>query len=100
MAPKTSPYVNAQAQRLVAHIAARSGDWHGAAEAWHSARGIMLDARVPFDAAVLALELSQEAPNGNAGRDASRTEAIATFERLRARPWLDRARRGAARQMG
>jgi class 3 adenylate cyclase/tetratricopeptide (TPR) repeat protein len=97
VAPKTSPHVNAQVQRLAAHLAARGGDWSAAACRWHGAWKIMSDAGVPFDAAVLALELAEQTPDEDAGVQANRTEAMATFERLRAEPWLERARRGAAR---
>jgi hypothetical protein len=97
VAPKTSPHVNAQVQRLAAHLAARGGDWNAASVDWHRAWGIASEAGIQFDAAVLALELAEEAPDGEAALEATRAEAIATFERLRAEPWLERARRAAAR---
>ncbi len=99
VAPKTSPHVNAQVKRLAARLAARGGDWGAAAERWRGAGKIMREAGVPFDAAVLALELAEQAPDGDANREAARAEAIVTFERLRATPWLNRARRDAARPM-
>jgi hypothetical protein len=97
VAPKTSPHVNAQVQRLAAHLAARGGDWNAAAVHWQRARQITSEAGIPFDAAVLALELAEEAPDGEAAPEATRAEAIATFERLHAEPWLERARLVAAR---
>jgi len=95
VAPKTSPYVTAQARRLAAHLANRSGERDAAAEHWRAARQIMSEAGVLFDAAVLALELA-EAGSDSEG-DGLRADAIATLERLRATPWIERARRLAAR---
>ena len=52
----------------------------------------MSEAGVVFDAAVMALELAEvELAGGDL-----RADAVATFERLRAGPWLERARRRAA----
>jgi tetratricopeptide (TPR) repeat protein len=99
VAPKTSPHVNSQVQRLAAHLATRAGDRNAAAVHWQRARRIMSEAGIPFDAAVLSLELAEEAPDSEAAPDAARAEAIATFGRLRAAPWLERARRAAARLM-
>jgi tetratricopeptide (TPR) repeat protein len=89
VAPKTSPYVTAQMKRLTAHLAARAGESHAAVDHWRAAALIMSDAQVAFDAAVLAVELAEHSPDE---RDA-RAQATVTFERLGARPWLDRARR-------
>jgi class 3 adenylate cyclase/tetratricopeptide (TPR) repeat protein len=96
-APMTSPHVGAQIERLAAHLAARSGDADAAAAHWRTARQLMNEAGVGFDAAVLALELAERAPDGDRTAATGRREAIASFERLRAEPWLERARRGAAR---
>jgi tetratricopeptide (TPR) repeat protein len=95
VAPNTSPYVTGQAQRLAAHLAARAGDRDGAAERWRAAREIMSEAGVAFDAAVLALERAEAESDAGVDDDSLRA-AIATFERLRARPWVERARRRAA----
>jgi tetratricopeptide (TPR) repeat protein len=97
VAPKTSPYVTGQARRLAGHIAARAGDRDAAAEHWCAARQIMSEAGVVFDAAVLALEFAEAGFGGREDDDSLRADAIATFERLRARPWIERARRPAAR---
>ncbi len=94
VAPKTSPYVTGQARRLSAHIAVRAGDHGAAADHWRAARGIMSEAGVVFDAAVLALELAESVEGGDG---ALRADAVATFERLRAGPWIERAHRRAAR---
>ena len=96
VAPKTSPYVTGQARRLSAHITVRVGDHGAAADHWRAARGIMSEAGVVFDAAVLALELAESVDGGDG---ALRADALATFERLRAGPWIERARRRAGRQV-
>ncbi|HEV3389317.1 MAG TPA: adenylate/guanylate cyclase domain-containing protein [Solirubrobacteraceae bacterium] len=88
VAPKTSPYVTAQARRLAGHIAARAGDRDAAAEHWRTARVIVGEAGVVFDAAVLALELVEAELEGDDLREA----AVGTFDRLRAGPWIERAR--------
>jgi class 3 adenylate cyclase/tetratricopeptide (TPR) repeat protein len=93
VAPKTSPYVTGQARRLAAHLVARAGERDAAAEHWRAARRIMSAAGVVFDAAVLALELAEAGSDADADEGSVPADAIATFERLRARPWLVRARR-------
>lgn len=98
VAPKTSPYVTGQARRLAAHVLARAGDREAAAEHWWRARQIMTEAGVVFDAAVLALELVEAGSAAHVDDDGSlRADAIGTFERLRAGPWIERARRRAVR---
>ena len=99
MAPKTSPYVTGQARRLAAHLSTRAGDRDAAAEHWRTARQIMSEAGVVFDAAVLAVELAEAGSEVEVDDDPIRADAIATFERLRARPWVERARCRAARSI-
>ncbi len=82
---------------VAAHLAARAGDRDAAAEHWRVARRLMSEAGVVFDAAVLALELAEAGFEADPGADAMRADATATFERLRAAPWVERARRRAAR---
>ena len=96
VAPNTSPYVTGQARRLAAHLASRAGDRDAAAEHWRAAGQIMSEAGVVFDAAVLALELAEASSDLDSEDDPLRAGTIATFERLRARPWVERARRRAA----
>ncbi len=96
-APKTSPYVAAQARRLAAHLAARAGERAAAAEHWRAAWQLMNEAGVVFDAAVLALELAQVGFDGDPDADALRAGAIATLERLRATAPAGRAVRPASR---
>jgi tetratricopeptide (TPR) repeat protein len=99
VAPKTSPYVTGQSRRLAAHLASRAGDHEAAFQHWQAGRKIMSEAGVVFDAAVLALELAEAGSGGHVDDHTLRADAIATFERLRARPWVERAPRGAARSI-
>ena len=59
----------------------------------------MSEAGVVFDAAVLALELAEAGSDVDAGEGSVPADTIATFERLQARPWLERARRRAAHSL-
>ncbi len=97
VAPKTSPHVNAQIERLTAHVAARAGDAEVAGDHWRAAGRLMSEAGVAFDAAVLALELAEYAPSfePQLGDAVALRDAVATLERLRAERWLARARRSA-----
>jgi class 3 adenylate cyclase/tetratricopeptide (TPR) repeat protein len=97
VAPKTSPHVTAQRQRLNAHLAARRGDLDAAAIHWQRARQIVTEAGVRFDAAVLSVELAEAMVDDRSAGEDDRSEAMATFERLGAEPWLERARRGSPR---
>jgi class 3 adenylate cyclase/tetratricopeptide (TPR) repeat protein len=99
VAPKTSPYVTGQARRIAAHLASRAGDSDAASEYWRKARQLMSKAGVVFDAAVLAIELAEAGADMHVDERAVRGDALATFERLQARPWVERARRGAARSI-
>ena len=99
VAPRTSPYVTGQTRRLAAHLASRTGNRDAAAEHWRAAQKIMSEAGVVFDAGVLALELAEAGSEVDASDDSLRIEAIAIFERLRAQPWLERARSRAARSI-
>jgi len=99
VAPKTSPYVTSQARRLAGHLVARAGERDAAAEHWRAARQIISEAGVRFDAAVLALELAEAGFDAVAGDRSLRADAIATFEWLRARPWVERAHRRAAKSL-
>jgi hypothetical protein len=56
----------------------------------------MTEVQIPFDAAVLALELAEQTPDRDPAAEAGRAQAIATFARLRAEPWLRRAGQGGA----
>jgi len=91
---KRTATVQVQAERLTAHLAAWGGDSEGAAGAWQRAGALAERTGMRFEAAVLALERSE---HGGSDEGASLQAAAATFEHLRARPWLDRARERLAR---
>jgi class 3 adenylate cyclase/predicted ATPase len=92
MVPKTSPIVTAQAARLQALLAARSGRIGRAQSFWQTAIEISDQAQIAFDAAALRLELFEHIPgDGRTGTGLQAT--LDTFERLRAVPWAQRARR-------
>jgi class 3 adenylate cyclase/tetratricopeptide (TPR) repeat protein len=95
IAPKSSPHVRAQTERLAAHVASRNGDLDAAAAHWRTAVQIMSEAGVAFDVAVLGLELAERVSDGDRGAGGGREAALATFKRLGAEPWLRRARQDA-----
>jgi class 3 adenylate cyclase/predicted ATPase len=86
---RTAP-VLAQAERLAAHLRARSGDEREAAEHWARAERLAAGCGARFDAAAIALERAEE---GDTGGEVGLAGAIETFERLRAEPWRARASR-------
>ncbi|MFZ0039769.1 MAG: hypothetical protein WAK93_00555, partial [Solirubrobacteraceae bacterium] len=85
---RTGP-VRAQAERLAAHLAHRAGSTEAALEHWARAQELARESGVPFDVAVIALERSEHEPGGGEGLLA---DSVETFEKLRAQPWLSRAR--------
>ncbi|HEY2004957.1 MAG TPA: AAA family ATPase, partial [Solirubrobacteraceae bacterium] len=89
--PKTSPMVVAQAARLDALLAARSGQAERAGSHWSAAIEVVSKAGMIFDAAALKLELFEHLPEYH-GALAGLHTAIDTFTELRATPWLTRAR--------
>lgn len=74
-----SPYLATQTQRMRAR---RDGDAAGL----DAAARRFADIEIPFWRAVALLELAELT-----GDDSPRAEARATFERLRATPWVERA---------
>jgi hypothetical protein len=78
-------------------LATRAGDRDAATEHWRAARQSMTAAGVLFDAAVLAL--AEAGSDMDVDDDPLGADDIATFERLRARPWVERARCRAARSI-
>jgi len=86
---KRTPPVQAQAERLAAHLAGRAED-ERAEGIWVRAEELATGCGLRFEAAVLALERTEHThgggPDGLGG-------ALATFEELGAEPWLARARR-------
>ena len=89
--PKTSPMVAAQASRLQALLAVHAGHAARAQSEWSTAIAVVSQAGMVFDEAALRLELFEHVPD-HRGAPASLHGAIETFTRLRAAPWLERAR--------
>jgi hypothetical protein len=89
--PLTSPTVAAQAARLRAVLASRSGRAERAASHWLTAVEIASEAGMIFDAAALRLELFEQLP-GHRGAAAGLRSALDAFTALRAAPWIERAR--------
>jgi hypothetical protein len=89
--PKTSPMVAAQASRLQALLAVHGGHTVRAQSEWSTAIKVASQAGMVFDEAALRLELFEHVPD-HRGASAGLDGAIETFTRLRAAPWLERAR--------
>jgi exonuclease VII small subunit len=85
---KRFPPVQAQAARLDAHLAARSGEHARAAEAWERAESLARACGLAFETAVFALERGEHGADRD---DAALAGAEKTFQRLGAAPWLARA---------
>jgi hypothetical protein len=92
--PKTSPYVKAQSARVGALLAHRTGDSARAAEQWSAAIAVVGEAGMAFHEAALRLELFEHDAE-RARKAADLSAAVDTFTRLRATPWLQRARHAA-----
>jgi class 3 adenylate cyclase/tetratricopeptide (TPR) repeat protein len=88
--PKTSPMVVAQAARLDALLATRSGDAARAGSRWSSAIDVVSEAGMVFDQAVLALELFENVPQYEGALEGLNA-AMGTFTELRCAPWLARS---------
>jgi class 3 adenylate cyclase/tetratricopeptide (TPR) repeat protein len=89
--PTTSPMVAAQASRLQALLAIHAGHTVRAQSEWSTAIKVARQAGMVFDEAALRLELYEHVPDYR-GAPAGLDGAIETFTRLRAAPWLERAR--------
>lgn len=89
---KTTPLVASQIERLKAHLATLDNDPKGAIAHWQKARAITVKTHMPFETAVLALEVVENTPTT---RDSKvlLDQAIQSFTELRAEPWLRRAMR-------
>jgi hypothetical protein len=92
---KRVPQVQAQSERLQAHLLLRGSDLAGALAAFDRARGLAGGCGLRFEAAVIAFERAQA--RGAGVGDPSLGEAVAVFQRLRAKPWLLRSSEFAAR---
>jgi class 3 adenylate cyclase/tetratricopeptide (TPR) repeat protein len=90
-----SPWLRAEASRLSARLAARRGDLESAETAFAAAVGGLRQLPLPFDVGVALLEqgewLAAAGSPAEAGQPAA--EAAEIFERLGARPYLERAER-------
>ena len=88
-----TPFLEAHRERFEARLAALGGERERAAEGFRRAAEIFRELRMPFYLAVALLELAE-----GTGNEAALTEARGIFERLGARPWLERAERAARPQ--
>jgi class 3 adenylate cyclase/tetratricopeptide (TPR) repeat protein len=91
------PFLEAQRARLGARLAARSYDDDGVERAFLKAERIFADHDIVFDLAVARLEHAEWLNEHGRAEDAAPllAQAVETFERLEAMPWL--ARVAAAR---
>jgi ATP/maltotriose-dependent transcriptional regulator MalT len=89
---KRPPFLQAQATRVRARLATVRGDREVAEAGFEAAAGMLRDLAVPFWRAVTLLEHGEWlAEDSDAQRaEPFLTEAAAVFERLGARPWLER----------
>ena len=84
---QTAP-VRAQAERLAGHLSARAGDRGGADEAFARAHRLAAGCELAFEAAVIGLERLEQT---GVEPDGGLANIRATFGRLGADPWLERA---------
>jgi tetratricopeptide (TPR) repeat protein len=88
-----TPYLRAHGARLAARLAAARGEDDSVDPGFLAAQKTFREIATPFDLAVALLEhaewLSAQGREAEAATPLS--EAVDIFERLRARPWLDRA---------
>jgi class 3 adenylate cyclase/predicted ATPase len=89
---KRVPPVQAQAERLHAHLLLRAGDLPGANAAFGRAIAMARDCGLRFDAAVISVERARARTPPAEGVEPDLEDATAVFERLRAGPWVTRAR--------
>jgi tetratricopeptide (TPR) repeat protein len=92
---QVTPYLRAQAARLSARVSAERGDHDSVEPGFAAAERVFREGKMPFDLAITLVEhaewLVQRARPMEA--TALTDEARATFERLRATPWLERIAR-------
>jgi hypothetical protein len=83
----------AHSMRFQARMADGSQDPTRTEDAWKGAIGLFREMALPFWTAVTLLEQAEWLAAQNRAQDADpvRDEAVAIFESLAARPWLDRA---------
>ena len=95
---QTPPSLGGLRLRYKARLAAARGETDGVEHAWRAAAEIFREAEIPFHEAVCRLELAEWLQSN--GQDARSAEPLrdarAIFQRLKARPWLERAERAGA----
>jgi ATP/maltotriose-dependent transcriptional regulator MalT len=93
------PYIDAQAARLRAHLAAARGRHDRAEAGFKAAAGLLRELGMPFWLGVVLLEHAEwlAAQDRPGDADPLLEEAGAIFERLGARPWGERVARLAGR---
>jgi tetratricopeptide (TPR) repeat protein len=89
---KRPPFLQAQATRVRARLAAARGDHEGVEVGFKAAAGILSELGVPFWRAVTLLEHAEWLAKEEDAQRAEPllTEARAIFQRLGAQPWLER----------
>ena len=92
-AGRASQFLQAHSSRFRAALAARRGDLAEAERLFKRATGLFLELSVPFYLAVTLLEQAEwlAAQNRTDEAEAPLTDARELFERLGAKPWLERA---------
>ena len=97
-----TPFAQALRDRFEARLAAASGRSEGIESRFGQAAGLFLETGMPFHRAVTLLEhaewLAGQQRPGEGARQAA--EARATFQELKARPWLERLARLEAARAG
>jgi tetratricopeptide (TPR) repeat protein len=92
---QVTPYLRGHAARLAARLAAIRGDHQSAEPGFEASASIFRDAGLPFDLAVVLLERAEWLARQDHVEEAAPPfeEAREIFERLGARPWIDRLER-------
>jgi predicted ATPase/DNA-binding SARP family transcriptional activator len=96
-----TPYVEAQEQRFAARLAAQRGEADAVEPSFLRANAIFRELSMPFYVAVTLLEHGEWLAEGGRREDAEPllAEALETFQRLKARPWADRASQARVRNV-
>ncbi|HEX9122211.1 MAG TPA: adenylate/guanylate cyclase domain-containing protein [Actinomycetota bacterium] len=94
---ETTPYIQAQGARFAAKFAALRGEHEGVEAGFRSAEGRFSELSMPFHVAVTCLEHAEWLTTRGRTDEAAPLLAGAreTFDRLGARPWLERVDRAA-----
>jgi hypothetical protein len=92
---RRTPFHQAQSMRLGARLAVARGEPDGVEAGFKGAVGLFIEMAFPFWVAVTLLEYAEWLTGQGRADDAatSLAEARETFERLEARPWLERLER-------